>query len=155
MQILNEEGEQVPDDEFNQFSRARGVSQDFGGFRRRLNEKNKSENEYDMNLNEDGIEGSPLVNSKFKDSSMKKQLYAEGNMAIYDNQQSQINFPAVPPSLDKQNNKELEQQIDFLNQHNLALKERSKEIRLNLQRKITELQDNLTISKQKYLTEIS
>lgn len=46
---------------------------------------------------------------------MKKKLYAEGNMAIYDNQQSQINFPAVPPSLDKQNNKELEQQIDFLN----------------------------------------
>jgi len=46
---------------------------------------------------------------------MKKQLYAEGNMAIYDNQQSQINLPAVPSSLDKQNNKELEQQIDFLN----------------------------------------
>jgi|TARA_B110000285_G_scaffold223614_1_gene279328 hypothetical protein len=37
----------------------------------------------------------------------------------------------------------------------VALKERCKEIRLNLQRKITELQDTLTISKQKYLTELS
>lgn len=37
----------------------------------------------------------------------------------------------------------------------MALKERCKEIRLNLQRKITELQDTLTISKQKYLTELS
>ena len=35
------------------------------------------------------------------------------------------------------------------------MKERCKEIRLNLQRKITELQDTLTISKQKYLTELS
>jgi hypothetical protein len=68
-------------------------------------------------------------------------------MAINNNQQSKINFPAVPQIIENQNNKEQEQQIDFLNQHNLALKERSKEIRLNLQRKITELQDNLTISK--------
>jgi hypothetical protein len=68
-------------------------------------------------------------------------------MAISDNHQSKINFPAVPQIIENQNNKEQEQQIDFLNQHNLALKERSKEIRLNLQRKITELQDNLTISK--------
>ncbi len=83
-------------------------------------------------MNDDGTEGSPQINSKYKDSSQKKQLYADGNMAIFDNQQSQVNFPAVPPSLDKQNNKELEQQIDFLKQHNLALKERSKEIRLNL-----------------------
>lgn len=37
----------------------------------------------------------------------------------------------------------------------MALKERCKEIRLNLQRKITELQDTLTISKQKYMTELS
>lgn len=37
----------------------------------------------------------------------------------------------------------------------MALKERCKEIRLSLQRKITELQDTLTISKQKYLTELS
>ena len=50
---------------------------------------------------------------------------------------------------------ELEQQIDLLKQENIALKERCKEIRLNLQRKITELQDTLTISKQKYLTELS
>jgi hypothetical protein len=53
-------------------------------------------------------------------------------MAISDNQQSKINFPAVPQIIENQNNKEQEQQIDFLNQHNLALKERSKEIRLNL-----------------------
>jgi hypothetical protein len=38
----------------------------------RINEKNKSENEYDMNLIEDGVERSPQINSKMKDSSMKK-----------------------------------------------------------------------------------
>lgn len=43
----------------------------------------------------------------------------------------------------------------MLRQENAALKERSKEIRLNLQRKITELQDTLTISRQKYMTELS
>jgi len=37
----------------------------------------------------------------------------------------------------------------------VALKERCKEIRLNLQRRITELQDTLTISRQRYLTELS
>ena len=37
----------------------------------------------------------------------------------------------------------------------MALKERCKEIRLNLQRRITELQDTLTISRQRYLTELS
>ena len=50
---------------------------------------------------------------------------------------------------------QLEQQVDVLRQENAALKERSKEIRLNLQRKITELQDTLTISRQKYMTELS
>lgn len=45
--------------------------------------------------------------------------------------------------------------IDALRQENIALKERCKEIRLNLQRRITELQDNLTISERKYLTELS
>lgn len=38
----------------------------------RINEKNKSENEYDINLIEYGVEGSPQINSKLKDSSMKK-----------------------------------------------------------------------------------
>ena len=42
-----------------------------------------------------------------------------------------------------------------MREENTALKERCKEIRLNLQRKITELQDTLTISKQKYLGELS
>jgi hypothetical protein len=37
----------------------------------------------------------------------------------------------------------------------VALKERCKEIRLNLQRKITELQDKLIISRQKYMSELS
>jgi len=50
---------------------------------------------------------------------------------------------------------ELENQNDYLKQLNVALKERCKEIRLNLQRKITELQDTLTISKQRYMTEMS
>ena len=52
-------------------------------------------------------------------------------------------------------NKANDQQIDLLRQENVALKERCKEIRLNLQRRITELQDTLTISKQKYLSELS
>ena len=50
---------------------------------------------------------------------------------------------------------ELGQQVDVLRQENVALKERCKEIRLNLQRRITELQDTLTISRQRYLTELS
>lgn len=37
----------------------------------------------------------------------------------------------------------------------MALKERCKEIRLNLQRRITELQDTLAVARQKYQTEIS
>jgi hypothetical protein len=39
----------------------------------------------------------------------------------------------------KVNKSKLEQQIDVLKLENIALKERCKEIRLNLQRKITEL----------------
>ena len=63
--------------------------------------------------------------------------------------------PAVPGNLSKPTYLDLEQQVDLLRQQNVALKERCKEIRLNLQRKITELQDTLTISKQKYMTELS
>lgn len=45
--------------------------------------------------------------------------------------------------------------MEFLGQQNMALKQRCKDIRLNLQRKITELQDNLTISKSKYQSQLS
>jgi len=62
--------------------------------------------------------------------------------------------PAVPGGLNKATDQELVQEIDLLKQQNIALKERCKEIRLNLQRKITELQDTLTISKQKYQQEL-
>ena len=55
--------------------------------------------------------------------------------------------PAVPGHFNFAQISELEQQIDLLKQENVALKERCKEIRLNLQRKITELQDTLTISR--------
>lgn len=47
------------------------------------------------------------------------------------------------------------EEIESLKQQNQALKERCKEIRLNLQRKITELQDTQIITKQKFLSEIS
>ena len=48
-----------------------------------------------------------------------------------------------------------DQVIELLTQQNAALKTRCKEIRLNLQKKITELQDTLTITKQRYNTERS
>jgi len=45
--------------------------------------------------------------------------------------------------------------IDFLVEQNVALKERCKEIRLNLQRKITALQGTLTLTRQTHMREAS
>jgi hypothetical protein len=56
--------------------------------------------------------------------------------------------PAVPVGAGNRAQYEaMVEEIDSLKQQNQALKERCKEIRLNLQRKITELQDTLIITK--------